>query len=549
MQDIGTEFEFDLNGAVIIVNPETGLPVPLEEACVGFKGFGVGWDVAKNGPTIQMSRSEFEPDGTDSLTWQQADWIMAAGDPDADGLAEWEAGKSYTTGTKLTYDDKVCEVQQNLTSDAQHPPGSDNTKYKWVHVTYDYWFTGQLDRPLDMPVQPYNAVLTGMADRPLVTSVFACDLTHTRCKFRLGSPVDPAKYDAKFAPPDAENVVYPMARPYVRLHVSGSHASPPKASSIPCQPDTGAGAQSVSLATIAKTYYEAAKNCRGFVYGQNWTYRGKIASLQTELNELITEIGNGTPTEEQAARIEEITEELTYYKRVNDECGRGAMECDVVALMSSLGMPIDQSPYNSTTPNQTADFFQTMHNWLDGATPPSANVPWIDYTKELVQPSGGTYVAPVSVNKSYYSGVVTDAYYDGGTWNGLGGRIVDQGAMAWWFWDKGYVFRPEVDGVLDLSQLRSGDLVMFRRAKSTFFDNVGHIGVIDVDTDGTIYVIHATIAEWTDGKVIVRSRLEDEFFNLAPGRYKPEDMYFARIPYGSTGTVAGSYIPSEDEGE
>ena len=53
----GTDVEFDLGGAVIVVRPETQLPVPLSEACAGWTGFGVGWDVCskrKHDPDVPL---------------------------------------------------------------------------------------------------------------------------------------------------------------------------------------------------------------------------------------------------------------------------------------------------------------------------------------------------------------------------------------------------------------------------------------------------------------------------------------------------------------
>lgn len=377
----------------------TAAVTSTDEACTGWKGFGVGWDCAQAAMTIQMSRSEFEPD-SGSLTWQQA------------------------TGA-------------------------------------DYWYTTQLYRPLDMPLEPYNAAASGMSDRLFVTDVFASDFTTTRVKFRLGSPVDPAVYDAS-------DPQFPMARPYIRLKVSGRRATPPRT------PRIAAVTGSTSLATIAGTFLAAREGQqRRFKYGANWPYRGSNA--------------------------------------VNDADGNALMECDSLALMSLIGMTYNSSPWADTTPNATADFDTVMASWFAGG---AVNVPWISDTTELVRQVGGVWI------------------------NGLGGRIVDQGAMTWWFWDNELVFRPErqdTDGkwVLDLTQLRSGDLVMFRRPQSRFFDHVGHIGVIDRDMDGTVYVIHVTEGAWTNNEVVVRSRLEDEFFAIKPGRYQIGDMYFARIPNGS----------------
>ena len=397
--------------------------VPVDSACSGWKGFGVGWDIAKNARTINMDRSEFEPDGTGSLTWQKV------------------SGK-------------------------------------------DYWYTPRIERPLDMPIEPYNGTVSGTSDRPFVTDIFGTDLTHTRCKFRLGSPVDPAAYDAQS--PD-----YPMGRPYIRLHVGGRRPIPPRTAPFECEP----ASQGINLADIAKTYLTAREGGRHFKYGANWPYRTSNV--------------------------------------VNDSGGYAMMECDTMALMALIGMDYSNSPYTNTTPGATADFDTVIAAWT--ATAAANSIPWFqmspDQTVQLVSQIDGVWI------------------------NGLNGRIVDQGAMAWWFWDNDYVFRPERKDSngkwqLDLTQLRSGDIVLFRRTPSRMFDNVGHIGIIDVDNSGTVYVLHVTEGAWTNGEVVVRSRLKDQFFSIAPGRYHLSDLYFARIPYGSTGDPDGSRIePDADPDE
>lgn len=182
------------------------------------------------------------------------------------------------------------------------------------------------------------------------------------------------------------------------------------------------------------------------------------------------------------------------------------MECDTLAFMCLVGMDYTHSPYAGNSATADFDTVMSAHFASGGAAESFA---WTANTKQIAVPINGEWA------------------------NGLGGRMVDQSGMGWWLWDNSYVFRPlDSDGNLDLSQLKQGDIVMFRRVPCSMFDNLGHIGIIDI-VDGEPYVIHVTIEGWTQGKVIVRSRLKDEFYQLKPGRYSLEDTYFARIDYGN----------------
>lgn len=364
-------------------------------------GFTTGWNVVKNENILNMSRAEFEPHNTDStqrLTWSKS-----------------------SLG--------------------------------------DYWFTPQIYRPLDMPLEPYYSSLVGTSDR-LYWVVQSTDFTNTRATFRLGSAINPSQTSGS---------TYPMDRPFIRLIASGRRATPPSAAAVTTVPST-------NLATIARTYLTARENGKEFAYGANWTYRSTEAVF--------------TPTDEDDER----------------PAGRGLMECDTLAFMCLIGMDYAHSPYAGNS--ATADFDTVMASHFASGGAASAYA-WTSLTKQIAVPINGEWQ------------------------NGLGGRMVDQSGMGWWLWDNSFVFRPlDGDGKLDLSQLKSGDIALFRRVPCSMFDNLGHIGIVDV-VDGEPYVIHVTIEGWTGGKVLVRSRLKDEFYQLKPGRYSLEDTYFARINYGN----------------
>ena len=367
-------------------------------------GFSIGWNVTKNEDIINMSKGEFEPDNSDNtklLTWSKSQYG-------------------------------------------------------------DFWFTSQLYRPLDMPVDHSHSSISGTSDR-LYWVVQSADFSHNvRATFRLGSSINPASTSSE---------AFPMNRPFIRLNVNSRRATPPSAATVTTVPAT-------NLATVARTYLAARENGKEFAYGANWTYRSTEAVF--------------TPTDEDDER----------------PAGRGLMECDTLAFMCMIGMDYAHSPYAGNS--ATADFDSVMAAHFASGGAASA-YGWTSLTKQIAVPINGEWA------------------------NGLGGRMVDQSGMGWWLWDNSFVFRPtteDEDGntVLDLTQLKQGDIALFRRVPCSMFDNLGHIGIIDI-VDGEPYVIHVTIEGWTGGKVIVRSRLKDEFYSLSPGRYSLKDTYFARINY------------------
>lgn len=188
--------------------------------------------------------------------------------------------------------------------------------------------------------------------------------------------------------------------------------------------------------------------------------------------------------------------------KVNDQYGNGLVECDNIVMMALLGIDYAHSPYAVTTPDATFDFDNLVVN-------PQNLYPWTARTTELVKKDNNEWV------------------------NGFDDRIVDTSGICWWMWDNGYIFS-------DKTQAQNGDIVIFRRLPDlvadgynySSFDNVGHVGVIERD-GSDLYVIHATVGEWTGEDVIVRTLLDDDFYNLSPYRYRPEDTIFARINFST----------------
>lgn len=176
-----------------------------------------------------------------------------------------------------------------------------------------------------------------------------------------------------------------------------------------------------------------------------------------------------------------------YYgsDKVNDENGRAMMECDTLVFMALCGIPYADSPYADTTPNLTYDFNDLVTNphsypWA---------LPWKNYAE-------------------------------------YGGRITNTSAMNWYNWFNGFEFT-------DLNSLKSGDVAIFRRTSANAFDNIGHIGIIEIVNENGVdvpYLYHVSTAQYTDGKIVDRVRLT-EFYEKSAGRYRPADTYFMRPSY------------------
>lgn len=170
---------------------------------------------------------------------------------------------------------------------------------------------------------------------------------------------------------------------------------------------------------------------------------------------------------------------------VNDDSGRALMECDTLVFMTLCGIPYANSPYTDVTANLTYNFDDLTTNPLGYSWP----LPW--------------------KNNSEY-----------------GGRITNTSAMNWYNWFNGYEFT-------DKNSLKSGDVAIFRRNSAESFDNIGHIGIIEVvseDGQNVPYLIHVSTAQYTDGHIVDRVKLS-EFYEKSAGRYRESESYFMRPAY------------------
>lgn len=257
----------------------------------------------------------------------------------------------------------------------------------------------------------------------------------------------------------------------VRLIVASRRRKPPEAPPFREINSSGDKNNNLGVLGIAKSYLNARVNSgRKYSYGKNWTY--------------------------------------SVDKHVNDSEGRALMECDTLITMVMLGIPYSASPY--------------AHGRISNGYGPSDLL----YYKDE-----GRYGDPESGEVAVFKANPTNEYpwaNSNASWiiktndkytNALGKLITNTSAQNWWGWDNYCIFSNK-------KYVRKGDLAIFRRSDSRGFDNIGHIGVIDI-VDGELSVIHVTIPEYTDGNIIVKEKLTlDEFYSR--GRYDEEDTYFLR---------------------
>ena len=169
----------------------------------------------------------------------------------------------------------------------------------------------------------------------------------------------------------------------------------------------------------------------------------------------------------------------TGNNRVNNENGQARMECDTFVSLVMLGLKYNDTPYVNTTPDYTADFTSLPTN-----------------------PHNYSWVLPWRENSV------------------LNRKVTWTGGQNWWYWNNDYVFK-------DKSQLASGDIAIFRKNSSRFFDGITHTGVIKM-VDNVPYIYHFT------GSGQVESPMMYEPLNnvIARGEYdEATEVYFARPQY------------------
>ena len=165
--------------------------------------------------------------------------------------------------------------------------------------------------------------------------------------------------------------------------------------------------------------------------------------------------------------------------RVNNENGQAIMECDTFVALVMLGLKYNDTPYVNTTANYTSVFTSLPTN-----------------------PNNYSWVLPWREN------------------NVLERRVTWTGGQNWWYWNNDYVFKNK-------SQLASGDIAIFRKNRSRFFDGITHTGVIKM-VDNVPYIYHIT------GSREVESPMMYEPLSnvIARGEYdEATEVYFARPQY------------------
>lgn len=170
--------------------------------------------------------------------------------------------------------------------------------------------------------------------------------------------------------------------------------------------------------------------------------------------------------------------------KINDENGAGMVECDTYVGLVLRGIPYNSSPYTNTSPNYEFQYSNLTNNPNN-----------YDWCAKIVD----TDLDGTRLSDNIYHG--RDLKY--------------VGEYAWLMWAWKSVFT-------DISQANSGDLVFFKNTSNglKFFDNISHVGIIEKNADGTLYIYEATTPGNSDGKVIHKIKLSDR---------KATPCYFARI--------------------
>lgn len=176
-----------------------------------------------------------------------------------------------------------------------------------------------------------------------------------------------------------------------------------------------------------------------------------------------------------------------YYSSnaVNNDMGEALMECDTLVFMIMSGIRYEDSPYTDTTPNLTYDF---------------ANL--------VINPHGYKWAFNWKNDETY------------------GGRITNTSSMNWYNWQNGLQFSS-------LANVQTGDIAIFRRASAGTFDNVGHVGFIELVEENGVYVpwvYNVSASAYTEGNILDYTRLTN-FYTQNQGRYRAEDTYFMRPNY------------------
>lgn len=171
-----------------------------------------------------------------------------------------------------------------------------------------------------------------------------------------------------------------------------------------------------------------------------------------------------------------ITNKLS--KVVNDSQGRAKMECDTLVSLAMLGIPYEQSPYSNTTPNLTYNF------------------------------------EDMTLNPNNYSWCLPWGYDEL-----LKRKVTYTGGQNFYFWYNNFVFK-------DVDEVESGDIVIFTKPNSPYFDGIAHIGIID-KRNGEPWIYHIT------GMATESPMMYEPLTNVvARGDYSMlTQVYFARPVY------------------
>ena len=168
---------------------------------------------------------------------------------------------------------------------------------------------------------------------------------------------------------------------------------------------------------------------------------------------------------------------------VNNGYGEAKMECDTLVALVMMGIPYGLSPYANETNSYNYNFTDIVEN-----------------------PNGYTWALPWKFNTI------------------LNRKVTYTGAELWWLWYNKMVYN-------DFDNIASGDIVIFRKNTSKYFDGITHIGIADVKIENGVnvpYLYHVTGSNKVESPMMYEP-LQNV---IERGNYDKEtEMYFARPNY------------------
>lgn len=306
-----------------------------------------------------------------------------------------------------------------------------------------------------------------------------------------------------------KNADYPGNGEYfIRMVMHGRRATLPET----C-PLAYSSASGDAIANIAKTYYNAMLNGREFAYGENFFY-------------------------------------MNPNNIINDNNGKGRLECDTFVGLCLRGIAYEDSPYTILTPNfQYA--YDDLYIDISGATAWTSGNSYLvddivtyggDYYKCIVANSDVTFSSLNfqqiwTINTSGYFAIINQTLHPADDYLKRDIRFASDIGIMGMKQNTLYTDKTVISGeIVSLHQAKTGDIACWRRIggkpisfggsrQGPGYDNISHVGVLSIE-GGDAYIYHVSDSAHTFGHIVDRIAIRD----LSDANYAPPD-YFVRARY------------------